>query len=65
MESPERKSNRQIKVTQELLDGMKRRKEGGESGRQIALSLGNAESTLRKSLLAVSYAGYFEINLKI
>jgi hypothetical protein len=32
-----RKSKRQLKFTQELLDDVKRRKEDGERGRQIAL----------------------------
>jgi hypothetical protein len=62
MENRKRKSNRQLKFAQELLDDIKRRKEDGESGRQIALS-GIAESTLRKRLEAVIYVGCFEINL--
>jgi hypothetical protein len=63
MGNHKRKSNRQLKFVQELLDDMKRRKENGENGRQIALSLGIAESTLQKRLEAVSYVGYFEMNL--
>jgi hypothetical protein len=43
-----RKSNRELKFTQQLLDDIKRRKEECESGRQRALSLGIPESTLRK-----------------
>jgi DNA-binding IclR family transcriptional regulator len=62
MGNSKRKSNRELEFTQELLDGIKRRKEGHESVRQIALSLGIPESTLRKRLQAVSYVGYIEIN---
>jgi hypothetical protein len=43
MGNHKRKSNRELKCTQELLDVIKRRKEDGKSGRQIALSLGIAE----------------------
>jgi hypothetical protein len=43
-----RKSNRQLEFTQELLDDIRSRKEDGESGRQIALSFGIAESTYGK-----------------
>jgi hypothetical protein len=56
------KSNRELKFTQQLLDNIKRRYKQGESGRQIALSLQIAESSLRKRLEAVSYDGYFEMN---
>jgi hypothetical protein len=58
-----RKSNRQLKFTQELSDNIKRSKEDGESGRLIALSLGIVESTTRKRFEAVSCVGCFEIDL--
>jgi hypothetical protein len=52
----------ELKYTQQLLDNIKRWNKHGESGRQIALSLQTAESSLRKRLEAVSYYGYFEMN---
>jgi hypothetical protein len=63
MGNRKRKSNRQLEFTQELLDDMKRRKEDGEIGRQIALLLGIVKSTIRKRSEAVSYVDCFEMNL--
>jgi DNA invertase Pin-like site-specific DNA recombinase len=63
MGNHKRKSNRQLKFAQELSDDIKRRQEDGKSGRQIALLTGITESTSQKRLEAISYVGYFEINL--
>lgn len=49
-----RKSNRELKFTEELLNEARRRKENGESQRSIADSLGVNECSLRKRLWKVN-----------